>query len=236
MIAVQNNAVIHARGLVIEQDDKSDPKRIVAEGPHGWMELNESSSPAEGAKPKPLQIHWQDKLVMDKKPEVDNFAFQITGSVEVQHDEWALTCQKLKGLLVPVEGTTADATRRRRLEPIKLEAEGSVSFHSPQAVSVSETLLMDILNKREPEPPRVLPRKKRPIPNRCPPPKPPIAHPLCGASPHRSGRARGGQVQRSTSFRRCRFTRETACRATGQHRSSNGRTGHRASRFRIASR
>jgi lipopolysaccharide export system protein LptA len=170
MIAVQNNAVIHARGLVIEQDDQSDPKRIVAEGPHGWMELNESSSPAAGAKPKPLHIHWQDKLVMDKKPEVDNFAFQITGSVEVQHDQWALTCQKLKGLLVPVEGTTADATRRRRLEPIKLEAEGSVSFHSPQAVSVSETLLMDILNKREPEPPRVLAAREASPPKVTPDP------------------------------------------------------------------
>lgn len=182
MIAVQNNAVIHARSLLIEQDDNSDPKRIVAEGPHGWMELNDPSkdSAKEGSKElsadlktKPLQIRWQERLIMDKKPELDNFAFQITGNVEVEHDTWALTCQKLKGLLVPVEEPapesaiardsnkdSAGAQRRKRLEPIKLEAEGAVSFHSPQAVSVSETLLMDILNRRVPPAPRVLAAKE----------------------------------------------------------------------------
>jgi lipopolysaccharide export system protein LptA len=181
MIAVQNNAVIHARSLLIEQDEKSSPKRIVAEGPQGFMELNEESkegskeSPGE-PKARPLEIRWQERLVMDKKPEIDNFAFQITGNVEVQHDQWALTCQKLKGLLVPVEGATAveekgpesssaDAGRRRRLEPIKLEAEGAVSFHSPQAVCVSETLLMDILNRRVPPPARVLAATESPAPS-----------------------------------------------------------------------
>jgi lipopolysaccharide export system protein LptA len=156
MIAIQDNAVIHAQGLVIEQDDHGQPIRLAAQGPHGWMELGtDQEPPAIGeATPDRFIVRWQDKLTMNRKEESKGFDFQLTGGVELENDKAALTCQELGGLLMPIgDGEGASTGGRNKLEPVKLEAEGNVVFHSDQADVAAETLLMDILNRRPPTAP-----------------------------------------------------------------------------------
>lgn len=179
MIAVQDNAVIHARALHIEQDPGGEPRRIVAEGPSGWMELAEEgpkSPEKEEGVGRQLRVRWQKQLTLDRRPETDSYAFHITGGVELEHDKGALTCQQLRGLLVPVETAPPDATGKAqtRLEPIKMEAEGNVSFHSDRIDVVSETLLMDILSRRDPKPATEAPVEDRgvPVAKQEPPPIP----------------------------------------------------------------
>ena len=79
MIAVKDNAVIHAQKFRLHQDDTGKsrlPKQIEADGPHGWMDLIEAEGgqvEKDGEKSTNLplggrlRINWQDKLVMTKR-------------------------------------------------------------------------------------------------------------------------------------------------------------------------
>lgn len=150
MIAVQNNAVIHARSLVIDHDESSEIRQLVADGPNGWMELQEQAKgkpPSANEKKARLMTRWQGRLLMTRKPDSQQQIVHITGSVELEHDRDAMTCNDLKVHLAPSTGL--GAKQRGNLEPVKLEAEGNVSAQSERWAVNTETLLMDILRRQD---------------------------------------------------------------------------------------
>lgn len=154
MIAVKDNAVIHAQKFHLVQDSSGKsklPQQIIADGPEAWMDLIEATpqAPADMEKGRRLHISWQDKLVMTRKADSEAYEFVITGGVELEHESAALTCKQMQGLLVPIEDPAAPGVAaKKRYEPLRLEAEGNVSFHSDKVDVGAETLIMHILNRR----------------------------------------------------------------------------------------
>ena len=156
MIAVKDNAVIHAQKFRLKQSETGNsklPQKIEADGPEAWMDLIETTAgtPTDIEKGRRLHISWQNELVMTRKADSESYEFVITGGVELEHETGALTCKQLQGLLVPVEdpaNVAAGATAKKRYEPLRLEAEGNVSFHSEKVDVGAETLIMHILNRR----------------------------------------------------------------------------------------
>lgn len=173
MIAVLSNAVIHARSLVVDHDESDDVRQMVADGPHGWMELGDAaqpeavaSEPPEDNKTPKLLVRWQGRLQLNKVPDSEQQLVHITGNVELEHDKGALKSDQLKVYLVPIPQGRAAVDEKKRFEPIKLEAEGNVSADAATYAVVTETLLMDILHPRVdpvgPEPAAIVKNPDRP--------------------------------------------------------------------------
>jgi lipopolysaccharide export system protein LptA len=153
MIAVLNNAVLHARSLIVDHDQSGEVRQLIADGPSGWMELGGGETEAEGGGRKPqLVARWQQRLRMTQSADSPRQIVRMTGGVELEHERGAMTCDELTVHLVPLEGR--EGAGQPRFEPVKLEAEGNVSAESEQWAVNSETLLMDILHRsgKEPQP------------------------------------------------------------------------------------
>lgn len=171
LVAIHDNAIIHARSLVIDQGAAKDIRNFIADGPRGWLEILEEQGTKdgtregskEGTKPekKPeLTIRWQGRLTMESKPGNETRMVTITDNVELEDDRGAIKSDLLKVWLVPTElppttESTASAaaapTHRRKLEPVKMEATGRVSAHSPDLTVVTENLSVDIVKRKQPE-------------------------------------------------------------------------------------
>ncbi|MFO0946632.1 MAG: hypothetical protein U1D30_11900 [Planctomycetota bacterium] len=156
LVAVHDNAIIHGRSLVIEQGEGKDVRNFIADGPNGWLEVLEEGEGKAEARKAELKIKWEGRLTMESKPGSDSRVVNITDNVELEDNRGgALKSDVLKVWLVPAQGEDGgqdgNTARRnqRKLEPIKLEALGNVSAHSPDLAVVTEMLSMDIVKRKE---------------------------------------------------------------------------------------
>ncbi|QDU62664.1 hypothetical protein Pan216_35310 [Planctomycetes bacterium Pan216] len=170
MIAIHENAEIHARSLIIEQGEDSGGetkgiRNLIADGPNGWLEIADPKDRQAGK--SQLRVRWKGRLNLVSKPGTERRLVTITDSVELEDERNALTSDKLKIWLVPVpvhdedeeedskpdgkllaQGEEPKKKRpRRRLQPVKLEATGNVSSHSDDMTVLTESLGMDIVHR-----------------------------------------------------------------------------------------
>lgn len=172
LVAVHDNAIIHGRSLVIEQGDDKDVRNFIADGPNGWLEVLEEGEGKAEARKAELKIKWEGRLTMESKPGSDSRVVNITDNVELEDNRGgALKSDLLKVWLVPAQNEEVISPdgkpakrNQRKLEPIKLEALGNVSAHSPDLAVVTEMLSMDIVKRKAaPVPPATRLVEKPPV-------------------------------------------------------------------------
>lgn len=164
MIAIHENAVIHASNLIIEQGDEKGVRHFAADGPDGWLEILEETKdgqpkPAQSKQKPKLKIRWQGKMVMTTKPGTETQIVTITDDVELDDERIALKCDKLRVWLVPmnpadaptpskVAGVANRQPLQGKLEPVRIEAEGRVAARSDDWDIFTQDLNVNIIRKR----------------------------------------------------------------------------------------